>query len=480
MAQNADPDGQPVPSLFKVVEAKVNTSEPWTDDVLDRKEIAERLTGIIRGQEAPFVISVDGRWGTGKTFLLKRWAQDLRNQDPPWQAIYYNAWEDDFSDDPLLSIVGQLSEHFEEGRLRQVARGIGTAALAIVTTRVVGTALKLDDIKPETLLDDYREQQKTKRTVKEQLTELGAEIRKETDQPLVFIIDELDRCRPTFAIELLERVKHIFDVPNIVFVFGINRGELVKSLESVYGEIDAGTYLRRFFDMEFVLPEADPAQFCTHLVAKFRLSAFFSEVDQRRPTPYYMRELSEMAQTLPVLMGRMGLSLRDMDYCVRLMALAARESLANQKLYPALLVLLAATKLDSPNLYRRFIQGDARGADLINNLNDGERSWDPDPVTASNERNILNWVEAAAYYADNPNLALRQLKRLQNKEELDQPHYVSSETAGLDPESKEGSKRLGSIIHALEAGGRNTLEGYGSARRSLVQKIDLYSGFARR
>ena len=71
----------------------------------------------------------------------------------------------------------------------------------------------------------------------------------------MFIIDELDRCRPTFAIELLERVKHIFDVPNIVFVFGINRAELVKSLESIYGEIDAGTYLRRFFDMEFVLPE---------------------------------------------------------------------------------------------------------------------------------------------------------------------------------------------------------------------------------
>ena len=110
MAENADPEGQPVPPLLKVVEAEVNTSEPWSDDVLDREEIAERLTGIVRGQEAPFVISLDGRWGTGKTFLLKRWAQDLRNQDPRWQAIYYNAWEDDFAGDPLLSITGQLSE----------------------------------------------------------------------------------------------------------------------------------------------------------------------------------------------------------------------------------------------------------------------------------------------------------------------------------------------------------------------------------
>ena len=83
--------------------------------MLDRKEIADRLTSIIRGQEAPFVISLDGRWGTGKTFLLKRWQQDLENQG--WQAIYYNAWEDDFAGDPLLSITGQLSEHLEKTTL---------------------------------------------------------------------------------------------------------------------------------------------------------------------------------------------------------------------------------------------------------------------------------------------------------------------------------------------------------------------------
>ena len=107
--------------------------------------------------------------------------------------------------------------------------------------------------------------------MKEQLSQLGHRVRDDTGQPLVFIIDELDRCRPTFAIELLERVKHIFDVPNIVFVFGINRDELVKSLESVYGDIDAGTYLRRFFDMEFVLPAPDAAQFSRYLLKRYGL-----------------------------------------------------------------------------------------------------------------------------------------------------------------------------------------------------------------
>ena len=106
--------------------------------MLDRKEIADRLTSIVRGQEAPFVISLDGRWGTGKTFLLKRWAQDLRNQG--FEAIYFNAWEDDFNDDPLLAIIGQLSEYFDEGALREIARGVAGALGHVLVKRVTGAS----------------------------------------------------------------------------------------------------------------------------------------------------------------------------------------------------------------------------------------------------------------------------------------------------------------------------------------------------
>ena len=475
MTEQPDPAGTPpaLPAL-KIVEPEVNPNDPWCDDVLERKEIADRLTSIVRGQEAPFVISVDGRWGTGKTFLLKRWAQELQNHG--FEAIYFNAWEDDFNDDPLLAIVGQLSEHFNEGVPDEIARTVAHATLNIVVKRLTG--LKIDELTPERLLDDYKGQGETKRAVKEQLSQLGYRVRDDTGQPLIFIIDELDRCRPTFAIELLERVKHIFDVPNIVFVFGINRGELVKSLESVYGEIDAGTYLRRFFDMEFALPDADPEQFCRHLVTKFQLGAFFNGVDQRRPTPYYMPQLSEIAQCLPVVLGRMDLSLRDMDYCVRLVALAARESLDNKRLYAPLLVLLAATKLHAPELYRRFVQGDARGADVINHLNAQRALREPRQV-ASDLGRTLDWLEAAAYFADDPNRALRQLRRIENGETPDEPEYISSRLAALDMGSEENLRRLRDII-SMTSGSRRFFEGYESARRSLAEKIDIYYGMTRR
>ena len=263
MTQQSDAsEAQPLPPALKIVEPDVDPDEPWRDDMLGREEIADRLTSIIRGQEAPFVISVDGRWGTGKTFLLKRWRQALQNEG--FQAIYFNAWEDDFCDDPLLAIIGQLTEHFHEKKLRAMAALIGEIALPILTAKLTGVAFRRTDLRRDNLLTDYKAQLRTKDQIRTHLTRLAAEVNEQSGQPLVFIIDELDRCRPTFAIELLERVKHIFDVPNIVFVFGINRSELTKSLRSVYGEIDAGEYLRRFFDMEFVLPDADPANFCTH------------------------------------------------------------------------------------------------------------------------------------------------------------------------------------------------------------------------
>ena len=104
---------------FKYPEPDISWEQPWQDDELGREQIAERLTKLIRNQYEPFIVSIDGQWGSGKTFLLKRWQRDLENDG--FRAIYYNAWEDDFCDDPLLAIIGQLSHQFEEDSFRKIA-----------------------------------------------------------------------------------------------------------------------------------------------------------------------------------------------------------------------------------------------------------------------------------------------------------------------------------------------------------------------
>ena len=127
---------------------------------------------------------------------------------------------------------------------------------------------------------------------------------------MVFIIDELDRCRPTFAIELLERVKHIFDIPNMVFVLGINRDEICKSFQSIYGDIDATVYLQRFFDMEFTLPEVDSATFGSHLMRKYELGAFFGALNKKLKNQLYNQLHTEdfgvFDQLFPCVLGPFG------------------------------------------------------------------------------------------------------------------------------------------------------------------------------
>ena len=485
MTEQPDPaDAPPALPALKVVEPRVDADKPWGDDVLDRKEIADRLTTIVRGQEAPFVISVDGRWGTGKTFLLRRWAQDLRNQDPKWQAIYYNAWEDDFAGDPLLSIAGRLSEHFGTTTLADRVRRVGdlvrpllhfgASAAAVATAGVPLPNLPDGQQAPSDSLGSYIKTRAAKDELKESLGELAAEVRKDTGQPLVFIVDEVDRCRPTFAIELLERVKHIFDVPNIMFVFGINRDELTKALVSVYGEIEAGEYLRRFFDMEFVLPAPDPAQFCRHLLTSYGLDAFFYNLSNSQTDDFHFSEYRDIGEILPFILGTMGLSLRDMDYCVRLLSLATRDMRPGQFRYAELFTVLIAVKITNQDLYRRFVDGTARGADVINYMNTRRGSRDVGPPYRSQVAGAeIDGVEAILYCADGGGVVSHQIDALLNGWPLDNRQYLAEHHLRLD-KGRDVDKQQLDQLKATVRGCEN--RNYPVVLAALAQRIDIHDG----
>ena len=484
MTQDAESvETRPAPPPLKVVEQEPDPENPWADDVLERKRVAERLTKIIEGQEAPFVISVDGGWGTGKTFLLKRWAQALRNQEPNWRAIYYNAWEDDFAADPLLAIIAQFSEHagmgFKEraSKLVEVAGPLlsyGVSLAALLGAGVPAPPLTIGTASPEEKLNSYLEKQAAKDELKVLLRELAAGVREETGQPLVFIIDELDRCRPTFAIELLERVKHIFDVPNIVFVFGINRSELVKSLESVYGKIDAGTYLRRFFDAEFVLSEPEPADFCRHLLRGYGLDAYFSQLSESRGDALQSREYRGVEETLPLVLRTLGLSLRDMDYCVRLLSLVAREPRPGQLLSPELFAVLAALKIANQELYRSFVGGDARGADVINYMNERRlRDGAGARFRSNGATDAIDRIEALLYAADGGGLVINEMEKLKAGRPLEYPQYLASHHLRLS----HGTDLEKQHLLQLQANVRQHERGNLALKvAALAQKIDIHDG----
>ena len=436
---------------LKLPEADISSEEPWNDDLLDRAQIADSLTRIIDNQSNPFAISIHGYWGTGKTFLLKRWQKQLEKSG--FKAIYFNAWEDDFCDDAMLAIIGQLSSYFKEAGLKQVARKAAQIAVPLIRENLLGVlkastgvTIKLDTREQgkTTTLDAYLEQRSTKDTLKIHLSKLSQQVADQTKHPLVFIIDELDRCRPTFAIELLERVKHIFDIPNMVFVFGINHDELCKSLKSIYGDIETDVYLRRFFDMEFNLPPADSESFVRHRMERYALNS----IGQTDRIPGQPREVDELAYSMPTLWSHLGLSLRDLDYCVRLIVFVGMGLSPRQTMYPWMLGLLIVLKLKNPVLYQAFVAGRRRGTDVMDFINESVAMGDQ----FASIQHVLDQVEAYLYLTDKrfgtsenrQAPALEQLKLLQNGSDPTQPEHLSQKTRTTT------SRQAGRLVNLME------------------------------
>ena len=438
--------------LLKRVEPEIKTDKPWADDALDREKVANALTNLVSGQKNPLVISLDGYWGTGKTFLLRRWQVELEKQG--FQSIYFNAWEDDFCDDPLVAIIGQLSNAFTDNKFKKVVEKIKESAGPLLMQGVLGVIGTTTGIviSEETLkkftgsekhtdlaLTKYSSQIEKKKELKKHLQEMSNKVIKDTGKPLVFIIDELDRCRPTFAIELLERVKHIFDIPGMVFVFGVNQGELCSAIKSVYGDIDADTYLRRFFDIPLLLPEANIEDFCRHLIEKYELRGLFWKLYMSAEHSIHWDDFGSFNTLLPSLYNNLDLSLRDVDHCIRAFAFVGKSIKKEHRMFPFLVGALIALRVKNQTCYRDFITQKCFGADVMNYLNEVMSDENIDSTLSR----ALCVIEFSLYMIDGRRGrdSIKQLRIFINCSEPSHPEYLSEKTKNMDKE-QDSNKQI--------------------------------------
>ena len=457
---------------LKIPESDVSLNRPWEDDALERAQVANSLTNLVRDQESPFVIGLNGGWGTGKTFLLRRWQVELDKAE--FKSIYFNAWEDDFCEDPLAAIIGQLSEHFAEDNFKEKIEKIKEKAGPLLARIPFGLLQKHTGVDLSEFLDvwgtnalqNYESQRTVREELRSQLAELADQVKNESnDQPLVFIIDELDRCRPTYAIELLERIKHIFNIPNMVFVFGMNRDDLCASIRSVYGEINADVYLRRFFDIEFRLTEIEPEVFCRHLIKKNKLEPFF-----------YAHGLSTewFRELFAVLSQCFEFSLRDMEHCVRSIAFLSRNVDPRNALYATIVSLLVALRLRNSDLYHKYGNEDRNAGDVLNFIDEIVEFNRPDDKSERVSRHvaterILNVLEVDLYTADYTGRCLRDLRNLQ--EELNQQASPPQDSGTQVSPQQDYDLNVNDTTHPPNTIGRQNL---GKRLSTRTLNSDLY------
>ncbi|CAI2718736.1 KAP family P-loop NTPase fold protein [Nitrospina watsonii] len=363
--------------------------DPFLNDKLGRKQIAGNLRKIITTSDDSLVLSVNAPWGFGKTTFVEMWRQELKNQGYP--SIYFNAWEYDYATNPFYSFLGEIQgivdgmelDPEKKGEVRKIKDKLvknagkmfrksiplflrfGTGGLLSLDEKIERDISKALESYVEEAINDYQEEKKTIESFKKNLEKFGKEfirLNEAYKPPIIIFVDELDRCRPNYAIELLENIKHLFSVEGYVFVLSLDREQLAHSVKSVYGEgMDADGYLRRFIDLEFNMPVPEVGKFC-----KFLLVDYF-KINQYLVNKYGQNKGGSISSELEYLFlgfsRSFNLSLRSMGQICGYLSLVIKL-IDEEDVWGATLFLLLL-KVNNPEVLRKIKNNQVSGKELL-------------------------------------------------------------------------------------------------------------------
>lgn len=356
-----------IPLRFKSLQFDTNTW-PCTQDLLKRNTEIENLSPVLLNAQSPLVFAIDAPWGGGKTTFIRLWQHYLTSENKV--SLYLNAWESDFAEDPLLPMLAVLdrwlSDQSNAPAVRTAWEKAKTYAPSIIKSTAVAAAkaatfgvLDLDKEYEKlaselaggsvgSLVDSFNIKQKSLERFKVQLSK-ALDALPEGQANLLLFIDELDRCRPTYAIEVLERVKHLFDVDRLVFVLAINRDQLSKSFQGVYGPaFDGLHYLRRFIDLDYHLNLVDVGAYINARIRQPDILDYFKSRHSDRDDYEYG------AKVLSFLAMRFKFTLRDVDQFVIRLRLILRSIPKDHFLDIPLLIPLMVLRQENSELYHKY------------------------------------------------------------------------------------------------------------------------------
>ncbi len=403
---------------FRITEVEVPEDQPSKNATEQQKEVIEFLENVIKHLEGPFVLALDSPWGTGKTTIVRMMCERLKSDG--YTTINFNAWKSDYVSDPLIPMVAAIEEVVNSKsksttnskvfkKFKDVATVLARTGLVAATKIVTMNGVEASEIKQilssevgratENLIDKFRAEKESLEQFRGALNELldviqTTSVKKPLEdpqttsvkKPLIFFIDELDRCRPSFAMELLERVKHLFDVEKIVFVLSIDKKQLEAITACFYGErIDATEYLRRFIDLDFSLPMVHKQDYINHLMEKYEFDHFFAE---RASRSVFKDDSQEFSICFTFLANAYGLSLRVIERCLTRAASVLVQISDGKDLHPDLFALFIIMKSVRPEIFSKLIAGQINPAEVMAEIHS---------YAKLHEHNIPTWLEASLY-----------------------------------------------------------------------------------
>ncbi|MEM9619296.1 MAG: P-loop NTPase fold protein [Pseudomonadota bacterium] len=383
---------------FISYECEVALNEGFTEqkDIFQRKPFATALTGILEKSSRSLSLMIDARWGEGKTTFLKMWAGELGKTDFP--VIYFDAFKTDYCSDPFEALSASITDFVAENlsgqsalknkivkhsasRLKILSKaGLKIGAQALVhhiigdeaATTVKEIESKLAESAEKGIESFWKKEIRSFARESESIEQLKAaisEIPKKYgagQKPLIFIIDELDRCKPSYSIALLERIKHFMAADNVHYVHAVNYQQLAASASAIYGQdIDAGAYFQKFFDFKFALPTSTERAYYKSSSAIYAHRLFAQNVEKFE----FFRQYSDACNTFAHLTDKIQPSLRALERINDQLILAYSLDLAKHSFIHTILISSIFIKHCNQRLYEKLLHNNLEFSDIESFLN---------------------------------------------------------------------------------------------------------------
>ncbi len=365
-------------------------------DKLNRNGFIQFIKNLIDNSEKykrhndtqSYVIALDSPWGTGKSYFVDLLIDDIEKNNENIKVVLYNAWKNDYCENPfnplfydiisndcfasevsvenqkiLLSTIFKLIPAFAKSAFK-CASGLDDFVDAAFETGETLKNMIFEKIPVMENLRNEREAFEQFSTILKSATEWF----NDRNHKLVIIIDELDRCKPTFAIQTLEIVKHIFNIENLVFLFTIDIHQLSHSIKCVYGQdMDSIGYLCRFFDYIAKMPSPDVQPYIKETIKTINTIPLINVLVQQEP-PKYCNLSDSIIAFLVDTYNSFNMSLRDFDTIIQSYKIMLDNFLKNYKNLGAHIIYLfyLTLKYKYPVIFNKiFLENLSVGSELF-------------------------------------------------------------------------------------------------------------------
>lgn len=353
-------------------------------DIFSRKKLHQQILRVItKSPDKNLVLALDDRWGNGKTSFVKMMESEIKiNHDEELSVIYFDAFENDYQTDPFISLSSKIYELLDSQKgttkklgekLLSAGKKLGVSfltngtkfAISTLTAGIVsgGVLDQAGESISESLsspLEDYIEEKikssKAEQKNIEDFKNVLKDIYTVSNKKILFIIDELDRARPDYSLDLLEKIKHLFSVEGFVFLLVVNREQFEKSIECRYGSIDSRLYLNKFIHYWFTLPKIRKIN--SDIALSHQNSTLETYLMQLGGNAGLYSRGGPLVRALAYLLDINNCSLREAERCYSVMAILDNSHLIggfNIPEYAVSFSLVTYLKVNNPNLIDRIL-----------------------------------------------------------------------------------------------------------------------------